>query len=491
MRAAAFLSIVALAITAPGTGSGLVHSLSGLRPLSNEEVVRQEMQARLQGDLDALTRFRPGYGFWRYVYSIPDGSIAFGSATDGRLLGSVPTGGDWTRAARWEEDGLDGVLEGVSFARRVDDRRDQVALALQPAVGPVVHNATRGNFLLPNARRYGGFLEEWGAIYERFGVPAEVGLAQAVVESGLAGKVKSEAKAIGFCQWLPRNWQRLNRLAGATIEAENQTTQAPYCAAYLSVLATKYNSFIPALSEHHAGGVNVGRTVINGGLMGGADVRERYFLGSDLAVALREMAPGAFRKITGSYGPRSHLYAEMVFGNTETVKRLRDDTPQDKIYGIRTSRAFTIDDIRQRTGLTVEQLKRFNPALVRRVPAGANLYLPVQGGQFGEDVSFWHRPAPAEFETVLSDFLSLNATVEEWDEPEFDVVLRDFRRRFRETGVEEGRVMDVVIGYVMQELPTARRILGAYRTSPEVHELVRQGAMRRALFMTVAGTAQD
>ena len=80
MRAAAFLSIVALAITAPGTGSGLVHSLSGLRPLSNEEVVRQEMQARLQGDLDALTRFRPGYGFWRYVYSIPDGSIAFGSA---------------------------------------------------------------------------------------------------------------------------------------------------------------------------------------------------------------------------------------------------------------------------------------------------------------------------------------------------------------------------------------------------------------------------
>ena len=491
MRAAAFLSVVALAITAPGMGNGLVGSLSGLRPPSNSEVVRQEMLARLQGDLEALERFRPGYAFWRYVYSIPDGSIAFGSATDGRLLGSVPTSGDWTRTAHWEDDALNGVLEGVSLARRVDDRRDQVALALQPAVGPVVHNPTRGDFFLPNARRYGSFLEEWGAIYERFGVPAEVGLAQAVVESGLSGKVKSEAKAIGFCQWLPANWQRLNRLAGATIEAENQTTQAPYCAAYLSVLATKYNSFIPALSEHHAGGVNVGRTVINGGLIGGVDVREQYFLGSDLAVDLRTMAPRAFRKITGSYGPRSHLYAEMVFGNAETVKRLRDDTPQDKIYGIRTSREFTLTDISARTGLTAEQLKRYNPALVRRVPRGANLYLPVQGGQFGEDVSFWHRPASPEFEAVLSDFLALKATMEEWDEPGFDVILRDFRRRFKATGVEEGAVMDVVIGYVMQELPTSRRILGEYRRSDEVRELVRRGALQRAMNMTATGAQQD
>ena len=37
-----------------------------------------------------------------------------------------------------------------------------------------------------------------------------------------------------------------------------------YCAAYLTILATMYGSFIPALSEHHAGGVNVGRTLING-----------------------------------------------------------------------------------------------------------------------------------------------------------------------------------------------------------------------------------
>jgi len=61
----------------------------------------------------------------------------------------------------------------------------------------------------------------------------------------------------------------LNRLSPAVLEAYNQTTQAPYCAAYLSILATMYGSYIPALSEHHAGGVNVGRTVINGERLGG------------------------------------------------------------------------------------------------------------------------------------------------------------------------------------------------------------------------------
>ena len=42
------------------------------------------------------------------------------------------------------------------------------------------------------------------------------------------------------------------------IEGYNQTTQAPYCTVYLTILATMYGSFIPALSEYHAGGVNVG-----------------------------------------------------------------------------------------------------------------------------------------------------------------------------------------------------------------------------------------
>lgn len=492
MRSTAFFSVFALAAAVPGsTGSGIEDTIlvTGRPVRAEEEPVQREMEERLAADRAALERFRPGFGFWQYVFTIPDGQIAFGSATDGRLLASFPTRGDWTRSARWQDDGLADVLEGIRLPGKVDERRQQVAEVLQREVGPVVHNPTRGDFLLPNVRRYGSFLEEWGTIYERFGVPAEVGLAQAVIESGLSGKVKSEAKAIGFCQWLPRNWKRLDNLTADPIEAENQTTQAPFCAAYLSVLATKYNSFIPALSEHHAGGVNVGRTLINGGRLGGSDIRERYFLGSDFAVDLRTLAPRAFRKVIGSYGPRSHLYAEMVFGNTVTIRQMREDVPQDRIYAIRTARAFTIDDISARTGLSVEKIRRYNPALVRRVPKGANLYLPVQGGQFGEDVSFWHRPATPEFQAVLGDFLSLDATPDEWDEPRFDRVLADFRRRFRETNTEEGAVMDAVLAYVMQEMPLTRRVLNDFRASGEVRDLFQQGVTRRAMAMAETGAA--
>ena len=169
-------------------------------------------------------------------------------------------------------------LAGVTLPADLDRRRDEVARLLEARVGPVVHNPTRGLFLLPNAHRYGGFLREWATIYERFGVPAEIGLSQALVESGFKGTARSRARALGFCQWLQVNWNQLKRLAAPhVIEAYNQTTQAPYCAAYLTILATKYGSFIPALSEHHAGGTNVGRTLINGERLGGDDVARALF----------------------------------------------------------------------------------------------------------------------------------------------------------------------------------------------------------------------
>ena len=114
-----------------------------------------------------------------------------------------------------------------------------MALLLERAAGPVLHNSTRGDALLNNADRHGPFLAEWGAIYERFGVPADIGLAQVIFESGLSGTRRSEANAVGFCQWLQKNWKRLNYFSPTPIEGRNQTTQAPYCAAYLSVLATK------------------------------------------------------------------------------------------------------------------------------------------------------------------------------------------------------------------------------------------------------------
>ena len=370
-----------------------------------EAAVRALARTRLAADIDALATFRPSYPFWQHVFTIPDGHVAFGSRTDGRLLVTFPSGGDWRRNGIWAESSLSGALSGRGLPGRLLDRRRAVEQTLERLVGPVVHNATRGRFVAPHAARYGNFLSEWGAIYERFGVPAEIGLAQAMVESGFNGRARSSARALGFCQWLPRNWNYLKRRSPHVIEGYNQTTQAPYCAAYLTVLATMYGSFIPALSEHHAGGVNVGRTVINGERLGAANTREQYLRGSDFARRLREISIRRYRALFRTYGPRSALYAEMIFGNTVNVQRLMDEMPQSKVFAMRVPRSTPITRVMQRTGLSRDEVRRYNPALVRQVPARANVYLPEYVEDFGPDVSFWQRHAPPDYAAVLDEFI--------------------------------------------------------------------------------------
>lgn len=432
---------------------------------------------RWQRDVVAMAAFRPGYAFWQHIFTIPDGSIAFGSALNGRLLAVFPAKGDWHEDATWIDPALAKTLDGYRLPRNLDDRREEVARLLERSAGPVLHNPTRGNFLRPSAQRYGRFIGEWGAIYERFGVPAEIGLAQVVLESGFNGTRRSEANAIGFCQWLRGNWKRLNRLAGAEIEGHNQTTQAPYCAAYLSVLATKYGSFIPALSEHNAGGTNVGRTLINGERLGGEDVRTRYFLGSRLARDLRALGLDRYRDLYRTYGPRSYLYAEMVAGNTFNVTRLRASIPQVRIHAMRTARAIPLSEITRRTKLTTDEVRRYNPALLKRVPANATLYLPSHVAAFGRDVAFWHRPATPEYAAALDEFLRLDVPHEQWDDPSFEPVLQRFARRFGATGTEEGAVMETVLTYAMQDAYTSgrRELLVEYRESEEVVRLLEQG----------------
>lgn len=436
---------------------------------------------RLTHDLNALALRRPGYPFWRHVFTIPDGSVAFGSAEDGRLLAVFPIRGDWAREAVWVEGSLAGSLQGRSLAGSVSERREQVAEVLESRAGPVVHNQTRGEFLRPNVERYGDLLSEWGRIYERFGVPAEVGLAQALVESGLGGRVRSEAGAIGLCQWLEGNWKRLQRLAPSVLEGYNQTTQAPYCAAYLTVLATRYGSFIPALSEHHAGGTNVGRVLIYGEWMGEASARDRYLLGSELVRDLRRLSTAEFGDVVGSYGPRSFLYSEMVFGNMTTVGEVLDGVAQSPIHAMRVARAIPLEEIVRRTGLPREEIQRYNPSLVRQVPRGANLYLPAHVDAFGEDVAFWRRPPPSGFQAVLGEFLALDLPAESWGDPAFEAVFAGFRSRFRATGTEEGDVMAAVLGYLMQETFAGPRagILARVRTDERVRGLVHRGIAER------------
>jgi hypothetical protein len=464
------------------TQASSARSAARLETLSPADLVQATAQSRLQDDLAAMQSFRPGYGFWQYVFRIPDGAIAYGSASDGRLLAVFPARGDWTREGVWDDPSLKPILAHQRLSTRLSDRRDEVAALLEQASGAlVVHNPTRGLFVEPNAARYGRFLEEWARIYERFGVPADLGLAQGLVESGLNGTVRSEARAIGFCQWLMGNWNVLKRLSPHVIEGYNQTTQAPYCAAYLSVLATKYGSYIPALSEHHAGGTNVGRTLSNGQRLGGQDVREHYFMGAAFTRDIRALAPNSYSDVYGTYGPRSFYYAEMIFGNTFNVRRIMESQKQVPIYAMRTTRAIPLTEITRRTKLSADEVRRYNPALTRSVPARATLYLPVHVPAFGTNVSFWQRPAPDAYTEVLAAFMALDRRPEEWDTDAIVPALRGFERRFRATRSEEGVVMATVLGYVIQEVLTSGRgaILEEFRSSPAVQRQFERAVLER------------
>ena len=434
-------------------------------------------RARLAEDLRAMADVRPGYPFWQHVFKLPDGHVAYGSSQDGRLLAVFPTGGDWPGDAQWYDSSLPPLLAGANLHPRLSIRRDQVSDRLEIRAGPVIHNMTRGDFLAPNVERYGAFVGEWGRIFERFGVPAEVGLAQAIVESGLNGRVRSEADALGLCQWLRGNWERIRSLHPHEVEAFNQTTQAPFCAAYLTILATKYHSFIPALSEHHAGGTNVGRVLINGVRLGAEDSRTQYLVGSHFARELRQLPGRGYQAVVRSYGPRSYLYSEMVFGNIYTAGEIVRDVSQARVYAMRANRDLPLGELARVTNLSEREIKRFNPALVNQVPEGATVYLPRHLEGLGEDVAFWRHPPADAFVSVLDDFLKLDLSLGQWYGSSGRRTIELYRTRFLDTDTEEGQAMATMLAYVAQEMFSGARseILARYERDPDVIRLVSEG----------------
>jgi hypothetical protein len=169
----------------------------------------------------------------------------------------------------------------------------------------------------------------------------------------------------------------------------------------------------------------------------------------------------------------------MVFGNTSNVTDLIASTPQMPVHAMRTPRAISLAEIVTRTGLAADEVRRFNPALVDRVPAGAALYLPSYVGDFGSDVAFWRQTPSPTYLAVLDDFMRLEPGVERWDDPAFAPVLSDFRRRFQETNTEEGAIMGTVLAYVMDQAYTSTRrtLLTEYRNSGNIRSLIERGAL--------------
>ena len=92
-------------------------------------------------------------------------------------------------------------------------------------------------------------------------------------------------------------------------------------------------------------------------------------------------------------------------------------------------------------------------------------------------MSVWQRPPSDAYTAWLSEFVQLDASVERWHEASFEQTLRGFQRRFRDTGTEEGAVMDTMLAYIIGNLRTSRRaaILDEFRTSGRIQQLFERG----------------
>jgi hypothetical protein len=202
------------------------------------------------------------------------------------------------------------------------------------------------------------------------------------------------------------------------------------------------------------------------------------------------MSPATYRDVYGSYGPRSILYAEMVFGNAANVERIRTNVPQAAIHAMRVSRAWTLTDVARRARISTAEVRRYNPALTRRVPARATLYLPSHVPAFGADVAFWHRPPGRAYAALLDEFVRLEVSPEEWDSPSFDAVLEGFRARFAATRSEEGIVMATTLGYAMQDRRTSGQaeILADFRASDHILRLFERARQEREAFRRANAT---
>jgi hypothetical protein len=87
---------------------------------------------------------------------------------------------------------------------------------------------------------------------------------------------------------------------------------------------------------------------------------------------------------------------------------------------------------------------------------------------------------------VLTEFLGLDVSIEQWDSPSFDTVLSRFRKRFEATASEEGAVMATTLGYMLEERRSNRQaqILAEFRSSERIAQLFEDARLQRKTGLT-------
>ena len=231
--------------------------------------------------------------------------------------------------------------------------------------------------------------------------------------------------------------------------------------------------------------------MINGERLGGDDVRERYFLGADLARDLRALSLRGYRDIYRTYGPRSYRYAEMVFGNTVNVAKVcRVDASGEDSRDAHQQTHSNRRDHSSYAVCPVDEVRRFNPGAAA-TRAGTGHALPAdacRGARRRRVVLASARECGIRRGTER--FRATRGHARGWDDPAFAPVLRAFQRRFAETKTEEGSVMATVLAYVIDETYSSRRgaILVEFRNSTDVQRLFVRGLAERAAARVAAAT---
>ena len=87
MRPKTLLALALASLAIPVAASNVIARRSSAPraatgdPMPAPQTASDAVAARVRADVEAMQTFRPGYRFWRHVFTLPDGSIASAERT--------------------------------------------------------------------------------------------------------------------------------------------------------------------------------------------------------------------------------------------------------------------------------------------------------------------------------------------------------------------------------------------------------------------------